>query len=99
MSAQQSPVLSVVLVNSEGFFCVRDSCLIPEASRGEAATVSVSTCAGSPLRSPRPNLAPRVEIWSCEFESIAHIFDSLQEITPNKSTAAMQEICLLTDPR
>lgn len=42
MSAQQRPVLSVVLVNLEGFFCVLcDNCLIPEASRGEAATVSV----------------------------------------------------------
>lgn len=99
MSAQQRPVLSVVLVNLEGFFCVRDNCLIPEASRGEAATVSVSTFAGSPLLSPNPHLAPRVKIWNSEFESISHIFDSLQEITPSKSTKAMQEIWLLTDPQ
>ena len=92
MSAQQRPVLSVVLVNLEGFFCVRDNCLIPEASRGEAATVSVSTFAGSPLLSLNPHLAPRVEIWNSEFESVSYIFDSLQEITPNKSTKAMQEI-------
>lgn len=98
MSAQQRPVLSVVLVNLEGSFCVCDNCLIPEASRGEAATVSVSTFAGSPLLSLNPHLAPRVEIWNSEFESVSHIFDSLQEITPNKSTTAMQEIWLLTRP-
>ena len=92
MSAQQRPVLSVVLVNLEGFFCVCDNCLIPEASRGEAATVSVSTFAGSPLLSLNPRSAPRVEIWNSEFESVSHIFDSLQEITPNKSTKAVQEI-------
>lgn len=97
MSAQQRPVLSVVLVNLEGFFCVCDNCLIPEASRGEAATVSVSTFAGSPFLSPNPHLAPRVEIWNSRFESVSHIFDSLQEITPNKSSKAMQEIWLLTD--
>lgn len=94
MSAQQRPVLSVVLVNLEGSFCVCDNCLIPEASRGEAATVSVSTFAGSPPLSfsLNPHLAPRVEIWNSEFESVSHIFDSLQEITPNKSAVAMQEI-------
>lgn len=98
MSAQQRAVLSVVLVNLEGSFCVCDNCLIPEASRGEAATVSVSTFTGSPpLSLPfslslNPHLAPRVEIWNSEFESVSHIFDSLQEITPNKSAAAMQEI-------
>lgn len=92
MSAQQRPVLSVVLVNLEGFFCACDNCLIPEASRGEAATVSVSTFAGSPLLSLNPHLAPRVEIWNSEFESVSHIFDSLQEITPHKSSKAMQEI-------
>lgn len=75
MSAQQRPVLSVVLVNLEGFFCLCDNCLIPEASRGEAATVSVSTFAGSPLLSLNPHLAPGVEIWNSEFESISHIFD------------------------
>lgn len=74
MSAQQRPVLSVVLVNLEGFFCVCDNCLIPEASRGEAATVSVSTFAGSPFLSPNPHLAPRVEIWNSRFESVSHIF-------------------------
>lgn len=97
MSAQQRPVLSVVLVNLEGFFCAHDNCLILEASRGEAATVSVSTFAGSPFLSLNPHLAPRVEIWNSEFESISHIFDSLQEITPNKSTKAMQGIWLPTD--
>ena len=59
MSAQQRPVLSVVLVNLEGFFYARDNCLIPEVSCGEAAAVSVSTFAGSPLLSLNPHLAPK----------------------------------------
>lgn len=84
-------------MNLEDFFCARVCvsvcvCLIPEASQGEAATVSVSTFVGSPFLSPNPRLAPGVEIWNSEFESSSHVFDSLQEITPNKSTKAMKEI-------
>lgn len=77
MSAQQRPVFSVVLVNFEGFLCACANRLIPEASRGEAATVSVSTFAGSPpfLSLSETSLGPqRVEIWNSGFESASHIF-------------------------
>lgn len=77
MSAQQRPVFSVVLVNFEGFLCACANRLIPEASRGAAATVSVSTFAGSPplLSLSETSLGPqRVEIWNSVFESASHIF-------------------------
>lgn len=78
MSAQQRPVLSVVLVNLEGFFCVLcDNCLIPEASRGEAATVSVSTFAGSPFSLSESSLGPwsgNLEFWI--WKHFSHLWQS-----------------------
>lgn len=57
------------------------NCLIPEASRGEAATVRMSAFAGSPL-SPlslstlsESSLGPQsVKIWNSEFERASQIF-------------------------
>lgn len=50
--------------------------------------------------SPRPCLAPKE--WKSgilEFERAPHIFfDSLREITPQKSSEAARQICLPSDP-
>lgn len=99
MSEQQRRVWSVVLVNLEGSFCEHDNRLIPEASRGEPSSCKhVNT---------RVWLSPRsilwILTWPPEWKSgIQNLkaaltsFDSLREITPNKSTELMQEIWLPT---